>query len=254
MFFKLTTVTLYNMSFKNIEQTAMNQTLNTPASKGFSGKQVFLFVIAAILVTILITYFVVRTYIFPSEFKPVTLSEKEEQGLNEKLAELDILQNSGSDGKVEISGNVVENVDGKLQPEAYTEAGASREISFNERELNALVASNTDMAKRLAVDLSDDLASAKLLIPLDPDFPIMGGKTLRLNAGVQLAFNNNRPVVVLKGVSVMGVPIPNAWLGNLKNVDLVSEFGSSEGFWKAFAAGVELIEVKEGRLLIRLKE
>ena len=232
----------------------MNQTLKTSAGQGFSGKQVFLFVIAAVLATVLITFFVVKTYVFPSEFKPVTLSEKEERGLNEKLAELDILQSSGTDGKVEISGNVIEDGEGRLKPERYSEAGASREISFNERELNALVASNTDMAKRLAVDLSDDLASAKLLIPLDPDFPIMGGKTLRLNAGVQLSFSEDRPVVVLKGVSVMGVPIPNAWLGNLKNVDLVKEFGTDEGFWKAFAAGVELIEVKDGQLLIRLKE
>ncbi len=213
-----------------------------------------MFVIAAVLATVIVTFFVVKTYIFPTEFKPVTLSEKEEQGLNKKLAELDILQFGGPDGDVEISGNVVEEGGGRLAPERYSEAGASREISFNERELNALVASNTDMAKRLAVDLSDDLASAKLLIPLDPDFPIMGGRTLRLNAGVQLSFKNDRPVVVLKGVSVMGVPIPNAWLGNLKNVDLVSEFGTDEGFWRAFAAGVDLIEVRDGRLLVRLKE
>ncbi len=232
----------------------MNQTVTQQPRKGFSGKQVFLFIIVAILATMLLTYFVVRTYIFPSEFKPVTLSEKEERQLNEKLSELDILQSTGSDGKIEISGNVVETENGRLIPEKYSEQGASREIVFNERELNSLLASNTDMAKRLAVDLSDDLASAKLLIPLDPDFPIMGGKTLRLNAGVQLSFANDRPVVVLKGVSVMGVPIPNAWLGNLKNVDLVREFGADEGFWKAFAAGVELIEVADGRLRIRLKE
>jgi len=232
----------------------MNQAVTQQSKKGFSGKQVFLFVIVAILATVLITFFVVRTYIFPSEFKPVTLSEKEERHLSEKLSELDVLESIGSDSIVDIKGNVVETEDGKLIPEKYSEQGASREIIFNERELNSLLASNTDMAKRLAVDLSDELASAKLLIPLDPDFPIMGGKTLRLNAGVQLSFENSRPVVVLRGVSVMGVPIPNAWLGNLKNVDLVSEFGADEGFWKAFAAGVELIEVADGRLRIILKE
>lgn len=232
----------------------MNQSVNTPEAQGFSGRQVILIVLAAIIFTLLITFFVVRTYIFPAEFKPVNLSEKEEQQLNQKLAELDILQGRGPDGNVEISGNLIEAGETKLQPERYSEAGASREIRFNERELNALLASNTDMARRLAVDLSDDLASAKLLIPLDPDFPVMGGKTLRLNAGVQLSFSNDRPVVILKGVSVMGVPIPNAWLGNLKNVDLVREFGTDEGFWKAFASGVELIEVKQGQLLIRLKE
>ena len=59
---------------------------------------------------------------------------------------------------------------------------------------------------------------------------------------------------MLKGVSVFGVPIPNAWLGNLKNVDLVAEFGGNQGFWKTFADGVETIQVTDGQLLINLKE
>ena len=59
---------------------------------------------------------------------------------------------------------------------------------------------------------------------------------------------------MLKGVSLWGVPIPNAWLGGLKNVDLVKEFGAQRGFWQAFAAGVENIRVEEGNLSIKLKE
>jgi hypothetical protein len=58
----------------------------------------------------------------------------------------------------------------------------------------------------------------------------------------------------VKGVSVMGVPIPNAWLGGIKNIDLVEEFAAEEGFWKAFAAGVEDLEVRDGQLWIKLKE
>ncbi|MFA7593574.1 MAG: hypothetical protein WCY26_07530, partial [Thiohalobacteraceae bacterium] len=61
-------------------------------------------------------------------------------------------------------------------------------------------------------------------------------------------------VVVLKGVSLMGVPLPNAWIGGLKNIDLVQEFGAEQGFWKAFADGVEDIRVEDGRLKITLKE
>ncbi|OPZ64218.1 MAG: hypothetical protein BWY83_03244 [bacterium ADurb.Bin478] len=61
-------------------------------------------------------------------------------------------------------------------------------------------------------------------------------------------------MVVLRGVSIMGVPIPNAWLGNLKNIDLVQEFGGDRGFWKAFADGVDYIRVADGRLMIKLKE
>ena len=143
---------------------------------------------------------------------------------------------------------------GRLVPERYSEEGASREIVLTERELNALLAKNTDLATRLAIDLSEDLASAKLLIPLDEDFPIFGGKTLKVTAGLELAYADSRPIVALRGISVWGVPLPNAWLGNIKNVDLVREFGGEKGFWKAFSDGVEEIKVSEERLKIRLKE
>jgi hypothetical protein len=139
-------------------------------------------------------------------------------------------------------------------PSPYDESEANREISLSERELNSLIAQNTDLATRVVIDLSDDLASARLLIPVDLDFPLFGGKTLRVNAGVGLAYTGKRPVVRLKGISVMGVPIPNAWLGNLKNVDLVEQYGTDTGFWQAFAAGVAQLAVEEGRLKIKLRE
>ncbi len=117
-----------------------------------------------------------------------------------------------------------------------------------------MVANNHDLAKKLALDLGDDLVSARLLVPVDQDFPILGGKTLRVSTGVEMAFRDAKPVVVLKGVSIMGIPIPNAWLGGLKNIDLISEFGDKNGFWSAFADGVEDIRVEEGQLKIQLKE
>jgi hypothetical protein len=141
-----------------------------------------------------------------------------------------------------------------LQPQAYSEAGASRDVHFSERELNSLLAKNTDLARKVAIDLSDDLISARLLLPMDPDFPVFGGKTLRARAGVEFAYENERPIVKLRGVTIMGVPIPNAWLGGLKNVDLVGEFGSDSGFWKAFADGVAAVRVEEGTLMLQLKE
>jgi hypothetical protein len=40
----------------------------------------------------------------------------------------------------------------------------------------------------------------------------------------------------------------------LKNVDLVEQFGAAPGFWNSFAAGVDLIEVADGQLHMKLKE
>ena len=116
------------------------------------------------------------------------------------------------------------------------------------------MASNTDLANRVAIDLADDLVSANMLVTLPPDFPFMGGKTLRIRTGLELAYRAAKPVVVLRGVSIMGVPMPNAWLGGLKNVDLIEQFGANQGFWQAFADGVESIRVQEGKLQVRLKE
>jgi hypothetical protein len=218
---------------------------------------IFLIVLATILVTAALTFWVVRTYIFPSEFKPVELSASEEQVLTTKLERLDTLQSQRTRGKLKAAkrnNDTGTEEPEALEPEAYSEVGADRSISLSERELNALLAKNTDLARKLAIDLSDNLMSAKLLVPVDEDFPILGGKILKVRAGMELAYRNSRPVVVLKGVSVMGVPIPNAWLGGLKNIDLVEYYGTESGFWKAFADGVDSISIEDGNLTMVLKE
>jgi hypothetical protein len=180
------------------------------------------------------------TWLFPTEFKPVVLNQEQQQTLDRKIKLL--------------GGSSRSNEEEAIEPEAYSEAGASREVEFSERELNALLAKNTDLANKLAIDLSDNLVSAKLLVDVDPDFPVLGGQTIKVTGGMELRLVGSRPSATLKGISVWGVPLPNAWLNNMKNVDLVQEFGNAGGFWQAISEGVEKIEVRDGRLLIKLKE
>jgi hypothetical protein len=220
---------------------------------GMRWPQVVLTILVTIILTIGGTYWVVKTYVFTREFKPVELNAAEEQALDTKLRALGYEPGGQSTAREPAVSSEIDQ-DGLLKPERYSEAGARREVSFNERELNAMLAKNTDLAKKLAIDLSDDLVSAKLLVPLEDDFPVLGGKTLRFNAGVEMAYLQERPVIVLKGVSVMGVPVPNAWLGGLKNIDLVGEFGTQEGFWKSFSEGVDNIRVEDGKVTVKLKE
>ncbi len=231
-------------------------TTATPPAGGrrFDRLHVILMVLLGVLLGALASAWLVTAYLFPAPFEPVVLSPPEQQRLEAKLQRIESLQRQR--GRVRGRQGAARRADGPpaLSPEPYSEADARREIDLTERELNALLANNTDLAQRLAIDLSDDLLSAKLLLPLDPDFPVLGGKTLKVHAGLELAYRNGRPVVVLKGVSVMGVPLPNAWLGNLKNIDLVQTFGDDGGFWSAFAAGIDHIRVQQGRLSITLKE
>ncbi len=215
-----------------------------------NGLRIFGIVAAASVISTLVALTAVYLLLFPGSFKPVTLSTGEEQALKGKLERLEAVQRN----PVLHRERPGPTPDGSMQPERYSEAGANREIVLTERELNALLARNTDLAERLAIDLSQDLASARLLIPLDEDFPLLGGKTLKVTAGLELAYRGKKPVVALRGISLWGVPIPNAWLGNMKNVDLVREFGDQGGFWGAFADGIDEIEVREGQLRVKLKE
>ncbi len=221
--------------------------------KGFSGLMVFGIITMVMVVTAAGTIFAVRVWLFPSPFTPVALSQQEERNLESKLFNFEKLVDSSTTAS-RLSDNAKQAADVKLSPEAYRETGANRTISFSEREINSLLANNTNLADKLAIDLADNLVSAKLLIPVDPDFPVFGGKTLRVKAGVELAYSRSRPIVILKGVSVMGVPIPSEWMGGLKNIDLVEKYGGDEGFWKTFSAGVDSITVADGQLWVKLKK
>ncbi|KAG1660455.1 UPF0053 inner membrane protein YoaE [Nymphon striatum] len=172
-----------------------------------------------VIISIVATIFAIN-YLTQKKLEPVELSPREETKLNKKLKQF---------GLPTLPSSSAQENNNDLTPEPYTEDPTKREIFFSEKELNAMLAKNTDLAEKIAIDLAENLASAKMLIPLDPDFPFLGGKTLKLKAGAELAYANGRPIVILKGVSVWGVPVPNAWLGNLKNVDLVKEFGGDEG-------------------------
>jgi hypothetical protein len=223
---------------------------STSQKSGIRASHILLVIVITILLTMAATYWFVRSYIYARDFTPVQLNTSEQLHLNQKLK---VLGYQPETVKPQDNQHLPESDAQWLRPEAYQENAAKREVSFSERELNAMIANNRDLAKKLAIDLSNDLISARLLVPLDPDFPIMGGKTLRVSAGLETSFSNSRPRVILKGVSLMGIPIPAAWLGGVKNIDLINEFGDEKGFWSDFADGVENIEVSEGLLKVKLK-
>jgi hypothetical protein len=223
------------------DQPSANTSTAVPSDRQQSnGWRTFGIVVITMAVTLSVGYWVVTSWLFPTEFEPVVLNQEQQQTLDLKIELL--------------GGNLQSSKQEALEPEAYSEVSASREVEFSERELNALLAKNTELANKLAIDLSDNLVSAKLLVDVDPDFPVFGGKTIKVTGGMELRLVESRPSAVLKGISVWGVPLPNAWLDNMKNVDLVREFGNAGGFWQAINEGVEKIEVRDGRLLIQLKE
>lgn len=207
---------------------------------------------ALFIVLVILSAWWVKHNVYASPFSPTKLSQEEQQTLTAKLDRLE--RGVQKDGRSPGKGPDDKTGEGRLVPERYTEDPARREIRITERELNGIIAKDEETARRVAVHLSDDLVSVKVVMPIDPDFPILGGKTLRLNFGITLRHKAGKPVIALRGVSIGGVPLPNAWLGDLKNIDLVREFGDQGGFWDFLSKGVEDLKVSDGSLYVKLKE
>jgi len=225
-----------------------------PPGKGLSLGKMLVIAAAAMLITMIATLWLIKLWLFPAPFKPVTLTPTEEQKLEQKLTRIESLESRGEttsgQARVMRRRQAEETV---ATPAPYSEEGASREIVFSEKELNALIGRNPDLAGKVAIDLADDLVSATLLIPIQADAPLFGGQSMRVKTGFTVASKDGRPLVALRGLSVMGVPMPNAWLGQLKNIDLVKRYSTGGGFWQSFAGGIEAIDIREGRARIVLK-
>ena len=233
----------------------MNDTREHPSEPAvkksrFGLPQILGLVVLVVMATALVTAWWVKHYMYASTFTPTVLTSEERKVLDSKLAALDVT--STRDPRPPEAES--RDKGASFEPKAYTEEGARREIRLTEKELNALIANTPEVAQRVAIDLSENLISVQLVVPVDEGVFILGGKTLRLHLGVMLGFERERPVVALKGVSLGGIPLPNAWLGNLKNRNLVSEFGDEEGFWRRFSDGVAGLKVQEGHMVITLKE
>ncbi len=221
----------------------------TPSSSHFSGKQVVLLVGLAVLATFVVTAWWINQYLYAATFEPIWLSESEQQVLERKIVHFSHVERLGDSLSSKNSA-----LKRPLDPEPYSEVGASREFHLTEREVNALIARDAETAKHVAVDLADDLVSIKFVVPMNDDVPLVGGKTLKLNVGVKLSYANGKPVVAMEGISLGGVPLPSAWWGDIKHRNLVEEFGESGRFWDQFAKGVENLHIQNGQLHIRLKE
>lgn len=192
----------------------------------------------------------VKYNIYASEHTPTKLEPAEQKILDTKLNRLE--ESAREEHAARISQE--HDTTDRLTPEPYSEKWAKREINLTEKELNSIIADTPEAARMVAIDLSEDLISVILVVPMNEEIIVLGGKTLRINLGMVLRYERDKLVVALKGISLGGIPMPNAWLGYLKNKNLVDEFGGEGGFWSLFAEGIKDIKVRNGYIRVHLRE
>ncbi len=194
-------------------------------------------------------------YFHASAFSPVELSSKEQLILNDKI------ELAGGDA-VFVGAEALEPNDKPIVIRDSKELQAQREedrrtIIFTEKEINAVLHHNTDLADKLYIDLKRDVIVAKVVYPVKEDVAIVGGKTLRANITMRIFLDENRQLqLTLDDLTVGGIPLPNAWLFDLKDKNLIELDGEPEGtgLLKRIADGIADFKIENGQIKIRLNE
>lgn len=205
--------------------------------------RLFLIIIIVALSASLITYAVMKN---AAPRPPAALTSDEQLVLDQKIQNLT--------HQLASSKGVTEFPHGAMQPEKYIETTESRKVTFTEKEINTIIANELKSGHPVVVDLDNDLISLKTLITVEDDFPFLGGKDVPLTAGIQIKTINNEISIVLKGVSLWGVPLPNSLLGDMKNLDLIAEFAPEPGIAKTLKDTFKEIKVSKDFIELMLYE
>jgi len=136
-------------------------------------------------------------------------------------------------------------------PEPSYERG-KKEIILTEREINGLLNANTDLGRTVSFQLGTDAVLARIETPLDPDLPLVGGRTFKARARFIVSEGSGQPSFIIDDLTVWGISLPNEWLGGLKGRNLLGEILGTGGTGKL--PGVESFAVRPGQLMIKLAE
>lgn len=179
----------------------------------------------------------VKHNFYAGPIQPVSLTPQEQQTLDAKLH---ILDTSASPN---------------AQPEA-SPGEQERTLVITTKEINAYLAGQ-NLGETVKVNLDHGSISATMLVPIPPDagLPLLSGTTLRLGFAVNASMDANKKVALeVKDVRIGGMPMPNAWLGDIKGVNLAGEGLEKDPALQRFLAGIQSLEITPQGLRVVLAE
>ena len=182
--------------------------------------------------------------------EPVTLDAKEQAVLDEKVR---VFEQAAKSPAAEAPAPGQPNEGGSPSPEPVYLPG-SKTLRLTERELNALLNQNTEFGDKVRLELAKDAVHAYLAVPIPPDFPIGGGTTFRARGKFRIkVIEGQAPSAILEDVTVLGLSLPKAWLGDLKGRNLLEDEARKAGKG-AFLQGIKSLQVEPGNLVLEVNE
>lgn len=232
-----------------------------PARQGLSTRQTLLIILGGLLLfSALATGAVIWWFqhnFNPAPLQPVVLSEVEKQAFSAKLSAFGDPAMSPVMLKFPTTGTV-------STPSPTSPAAASaptvpaglenKTIVLTEREVNAYLASQ-NLGENIQVSFAEGRVITAIIVEMPPDFPILPGQKVRarITFGTGLT-PEHKLSLVFNDLNVGGISLPNAWLGDLKGVDLIAENLQRDPALQRFLSGIRSLEIHPDGARVILNE
>lgn len=222
-----------------------------PATKtGLSPLQILLILIGSILlVSALVSAAVIGWFNYnfnPMPLQPVVLSEVEQQAFTTKLAALGdpalvpVLLKFPAHGPASAAAPTTPSATAAPTVPAGLE---NKTLILTEREVNAYLASQ-NLGENIQVSFGEGQVITAIIVKVPTDFPILSGQKMRARITFGTGLTPERKLsLVFNDLHVGGISLPNAWLGDLKGVDLIAENLQHDPALQRFLSGIRSLEI-----------
>lgn len=175
-----------------------------------------------------------KTNFDPAPFKPVALTSQEQAAFEQKLAVF--------------SGSVA------AEPVPVTDL-EKRTLVITEKEVNAWLAKN-ELGENVQVRFKDGKITGAIILELPEDFPMLAGQKIKASLALVAHLNDASRDLALQvdDVTVGGMPLPNAWVGDIKGMNLVDESARVDPAMEKFLKGIRQFEIQDGLAVVKLNE
>ena len=199
-----------------------------------------------------LTAWMVKRSLNPKPIEPTVLTAEEQEVFEEKI---EIVMESQDEAET-VEAPATEQGTQVLETEEVEEDEdfIRKPLILTERELNSIIGRNTDLADKVYVSLRRNRIQFKGNFPVPEDLPFMGGKTIRINVRSRLELVDGRLELRIENLALGGIPVPGAWIQDIKGKDLLSEAFADDDFVRALSEGVESLEVENGQIVLLLAE
>lgn len=172
----------------------------------------------------------------PAPFKPVALTTQEQAAFDQKLAAF------------------TGNAPAAPVPAPVTDL-EKRTLVITEKEVNAWLAKN-ELGENVQVRFKNGKITGAIILELPEDFPVLAGQKIKASLALVAHLNDaSRDLALLvDDVTVGGMPLPNAWVGDIKGLNLVDESAHKDPAMEKFLKGIRQFEIQDGLAVVKLNE